>query len=389
MQQTKPAYLCIYLPSVTGHHLTYLDKVLSALNKDEKVLILTPATNTVFEAISKKVDKVIFYQKTFKSNSFIQSYYECKVILDLIRQIPVKKIIAPTGTTAAWLWPFFNLSGRWEYHFLMLSPGLLTNASYSEKLIKFLLLCLHPKNTLSTIDNASYDHPGWLGYFIRNRFKLIPDPIDKQEPLTKQAAYVQFGLQEGYFYLLACGAMNTHPRKNAIMLIKSVAAISAQHKVKLVLAGKLSREIQTYIDNLNDEQQKKFHVINRYLSDQELMDITHCADLVCALYTHHYSPSGIVMRAIKTKTPVLVPNYHWFKYMVENFNVGYLLDSLDERSVSEMILDIKDVQAELSFNCREKLLAYSSTQNFQANWRDRVYNTRESMEYEEVRTSCM
>ncbi len=73
MRQTNPSYLCIYLPSVTGHHLTYLDKVLSALDKDEKVLILTPATNAVFEAISKKVDKVIFYRKTFKSNSFIQS----------------------------------------------------------------------------------------------------------------------------------------------------------------------------------------------------------------------------------------------------------------------------------------------------------------------------
>ena len=124
MRQTNPSYLCIYLPSVTGHHLTYLDKVLSALDKDEKVLILTPATNAVFEAISKKVDKVIFYRKTFKSNSFIQSYYECKSIAELARQTPVKKIIAPTGTTAAWLWPIFNFSGRWKYPLVLPSASM-------------------------------------------------------------------------------------------------------------------------------------------------------------------------------------------------------------------------------------------------------------------------
>lgn len=384
MQQTKSEYLSIYLPSITGHHLTYLDKMLKSLDKNEKVIILTPATSEAFEAITNNVGEVVFYEKVFRANSFAQSYFECKAIAEHLRQRQIKKVIAPTGTTATWLWPFFNWFNRWDYHFLMLSPALCSNGSYAEKLIKLILLCLHPKNTLSTIDNASYDHPGWLGRFIRSRFKLIPDPIDKQEPSTKQTAFDYFGLKEGYFYLLACGAMDTHPRKNAMMLIKSVAAISARHKVKLVLAGKLSDEIQAFIDSLDAAQKEKFHIINRFLSDQELMDVTSCVNLVCALYAHHYSPSGIVLRAVKTKTPVLVPNYHWFKYMVEHFKVGYVLDSLDERSVIEKIIQIKKEHIELPFTNRAQLLAYSSEQNFQAHWRDRLYATEESMRYEEI-----
>lgn len=383
--QHSDMYLCIYLPSITGHHLSYLDKVLKALKKDERVIVLTPGKNALFDTITANVEKIVCYKKVFRANSFRQSYYECKTILQQIKQLSVRKVIAPTGTTAPWLWPLFNFAGRQEYHFLMLSPAVLNASSYAEKLLKLLLISFHPQGSLSTIDHASYDHPGWLGRFIRKKFRLIPDPIDKHIPSAKSTAREYFGLEEGYYYLLSCGAMNTHPRKNIMMLIKSVLTIPTEKKVRLVLAGKLSNDIQAYINGLHESQRQKFHLINRFLSDQELMDVTHCVDLVCAIYTHHYSPSGIVLRAVKTKTPVLVPNYHWFKYMVESFHVGYVLDSLDERSVSEKIQAIAQHPRELSFQFRDGLVEYCSETNFQAHWRERIYAANALMEYGDIK----
>lgn len=385
MQDPNRQFLCIYLPSITGHHLTYLDKVLKALNQNENTLILSPDTSPLFEEIASTANKVIQYTKVFKSNSFMQSYFECRAIQEALNGVPVKKLIAPTGTTAPWLWPLFNATMKLDYHFLMLSPALINNGSYAERLLKLVLLSLHQSGRLSTIDNASYDHPGWLGRFIRKQFKLIPDPIDNQTPASKVKAFEYFGLENGFFYLLACGAMDTHPRKNAMMLIKSVASIPNEENIRLVLAGKLSNEIQEYIYSLEDEQRSKFVVFNRFMSDQELMDITHCVNLVCALYAHHYSPSGIVLRAIKTKTPVLVPNYHWFKYMVENFAVGHVLNSLDERCIAEKVVQIKNSSVSLSFQYRNDLLEYSSEQNFQQHWRERIYSDSHPMEYSDIK----
>ncbi|RDV28930.1 glycosyltransferase family 1 protein [Alteromonas aestuariivivens] len=386
MRHTDGGYLCIYLPSVTGHHLTYLDKVIRALEPTESLLVLTPAVNEEFNRITACVGKVIQYERKFSANSFIQSFHECRVLLKCTQGYAIKKVIAPTGCSAAFLWPLFNVKARFDYHFLMLSPALINNKSVLENLVKAGLLCMHRKGKLSTIDNASYNSNGLFGRFIRNKFSLIPDPIDTNTPAEKADALKHFGLEKGDFNVLMCGALNSHPRKNTLTLIKSVIQIPPGEKIRLVLAGRISPDILDYIATLPAEQSRKLLVINRFLSDQELMDITHCCNLVCTPYTHHYSPSGIVLRAIKTRTPVLVPNYHWFRYMKDNYGIGYSVETLSEDNIAQAIVDIKNrKKPEPLFGHQQELIDYFSAENFQQHWKAIVYSRSQLMGYADIR----
>jgi hypothetical protein len=112
------------------------------------------------------------------------------------------------------------------------------------------------------------------------------------------------------------------------------------------------------------------------LTDQELINLTTAADLVCTPYAEHYSPSGIVLRAIKCRTPVLVPNYHWFKFMVEEFGIGWVIPQLTLAGLSSSIMEAKKKAIEIQPDNTYRLLEqFYSTKNFVAHWMVSIVET--------------
>jgi hypothetical protein len=129
---------------------------------------------------------------------------------------------------------------------------------------------------------------------------------------------------------------------------------------------------------LSENLKKRFILYNKYLTDQELINLTTAADLICTPYTEHYAPSGIVLRAIKCRTPVLVPNYHWFKFMVEEFGIGWVIPQLTLAGLSGAIIKAKTETKTFGIKPYFKLPLlekYYSTKNFVSHWMESVVET--------------
>ena len=157
-----------------------------------------------------------------------------------------------------------------------------------------------------------------------------------------------------------------------MVLIRAISKMdqtSSSRKIRLVLAGVLSAELRTFINNLSEQERNALHIIDNYLTDQELINAYLNADLVCTPYKDHYSPSGIVLRAMHYNKPVLVPEYHWFKFMVDNFKVGFTVKDLSEDGLATAIIEtVKHLD---SFPFREKnqiAKRFFDTDNFKAHW---------------------
>ena len=207
------------------------------------------------------------------------------------------------------------------YRFLMLSTGQnQVSSGLKAKIeikIRDILLSFNGSQTLCTIDNVGLKQLKDQNKLSAKYFSLVPDPMNDFDKPEKQPLRKEFGFSDSDFIVAICGALDSHPRKNVGLLIEAICAIPSNESVKLVMAGKLNDKIINSLAGLSENLKKRFILYNKYLTDQELINLTTAADLICTPYTEHFSPSGIILRAIKCRTPVLVSNYHWFKFMVE------------------------------------------------------------------------
>jgi glycosyltransferase involved in cell wall biosynthesis len=317
------------------------------------------------------------------ANPFMQSWQESNYIKKLISAVEPDFIFAPTGTQASFTWPIFRLIGyRTPYRLLMLSTGQnKVGRGVKVKLenkIRDILLSFNGHNTLCTIDNVGFKQLKNQNKLSAKCFSLVPDPMNDFDKPEKQPLRKEFGFSDSDFIVAICGALDSHPRKNVGLLIEAICAIPSNESVKLVMAGKLNDKIINSLAGLSEDLRKRFILINKYLTDQELINLTTAADLICTPYTEHFAPSGIVLRAIKCRTPVLVPNYHWFEFMVEEFGIGWVIPQLTLAGLSCSIIKAKTdtktfrIKPYFKFPLLEQ---YYSTKNFVAHWMESVVET--------------
>jgi hypothetical protein len=201
----------------------------------------------------------------------------------------------------------------------------------------------------------------------------------------KQSVRKELGFSDNEFIVAICGALDSHPRKNGGLLIEAICAIPSNEDVKLVIAGKVNDDIIQRLTQLSESLRARFILINKYLTDQELINLTTAADLICTPYSGHFAPSGIVLRAVKCRTPVLVPNYHWFQFMVETFGIGWVIPQLTLTELSSAIIRAKTRNLETKpDNALELLEQFYNTNNFVAHWMENIVKT-ETFSFEALR----
>jgi glycosyltransferase involved in cell wall biosynthesis len=323
-------HIAIYTGSATGHNLYYIGLLTSELiKKHYKITLCLPDNVEKSEAyeyhikcFEPHINRVSNSGINRTANAVKQSLQESSHLKKLLDEVRPDFLFAPTGTQATFTWPFFRLMGcRTPYKFLMLSTGqnhagddLKVKIEYK---IRDILLSLNGRQTLFTIDNVALDKLKKQKKLSAKCFSLIPDPMNDFVKPEKLYVRNEYGFTDDDFIVAICGALDSHPRKNVGLLIEAICAVPSNENVKLVLAGKLSDVINNRIAALSPDLRGRFILFNKYLTDQELINLTTAADLICTPYDGHHAPSGIVLRAIKCQTPVLVPDYHWFQFMVE------------------------------------------------------------------------
>ena len=375
-------HIAIYSGSATGHNLFYIGLLASELVKQHyKITLCLPENVEKSEAYESYIKcfkpyiNLVSHSGVNRSiNAIKQSLQESSHLKKLLNLVRPDFVFAPTGTQATFTWPLFRLMGcRTPYRFLMLSTG---QNQVGDKLkakienkIRDLLLSFNGRQTLYTIDNVALYKLKKQKKLSAKCFSLIPDPMNDFDKLEKQLVRNEYGFTDDDYIVAICGSLDSHPRKNVGLLIEAICAIPGNENIKLVMAGKLSDDITNRLASLSPDLRERFILFNRYLTDQELINLTTAADLICTPYTNHFAPSGIVLRAIKCQTPVLVPNYHWFQFMVKQFRVGWVIPQLTLHELSCAIIKAKsETIPNKPHNFLHLLEQFYSTQNFVAHW---------------------
>jgi glycosyltransferase involved in cell wall biosynthesis len=381
--------ICLFSVKGTGHNLVYLKILIDALLvKEHNITVAIPKDCLQSESFNMHIKSIkhritiITHPGTNSSNIVINSWQECQTLKFTLNNMVNKPeiVLVPNGTQIPFLWPFFKLINYFlikqvkNFKFGMLSVGIdFSTQSFKVKLLNKLreiLLSLNPKDSLNTIDACGYELLSKRAKHLQSKFSLVPDPMDSIAIMNKLDAKKYFNLPNTAFVISISGALNSHPRKNTKLLIDALSSAVLNKNIVLLMAGKLSDDLQSYVSASPADKEGRIFTVNRYLTDKELTIATCASELVCTPYSEHYSPSGIILRAIKCNVPVLVPNYHWFQFMVENFNIGWTIPVLTQRSLAESIEQAfqKSSQVYTLPAANELLPKYFSEENFSAHW---------------------
>ena len=373
----------------TGHNLVHFNIVIKAMIvQDYQITLVLPENCINKDSYNTHVlpylnhVKIITHKHKHLNNLFLNSWRECGVLRDAIssNKSHYDAILALNRSQIPFLWPIsrvFNLKALKNtaaIKFGMTSTGLNhappTIKTQINNLIRKTLLSLHSDGALKTIDAYAFSELKNSSPRLKKNYTLIPDPIDKIAIVDKISARGQLGIPDDVFVVSISGSINSHPRKNCPLLINALSDQGINKKICLLIAGKLTPDINEYIKKSQAFQDKRIFVIDRYLSDEELTTVTCASDLVCTPYSGHYCPSGIVLRAVKCDVPVLVPNYHWFKFMVEKFNIGWTLKALTVSTMIDSLNEISEGNNKLQYQKAQRMLVkkYCSEDNFAAHW---------------------
>lgn len=373
----------------TGHHLVHFNIVIKTMiDKGYQITLVLPENCINKDSYNAHILPYLNYVKIFThkhihhNNFFINSWRECGVLRDAIssKNSYYDAILAINCSQIPFLWPIFRvfnlkaLKNTAAIKFGMTSTGLNhappTIKTQINNLIRKTLLSLHSDGALKTIDAYAFSKLKNCSPRLQNTYTLIPDPIDKVAIVDKISARELLGIPDDVFMVSISGAFNSHPRKNGPLLINALSDQRINKKVCLLIAGNLSAEMKVSIEKSQAFQGKRIFVIDRYLSDEELTTVTCASDLVCTPYSGYYCPSGIVLRAVKCDVPVLVPNYHWFKFMVDTFNIGWTLKTLTKSTIIDSLNEISEGNSKLiNINAQRMLVKkYFSEDNFAAHW---------------------
>jgi hypothetical protein len=209
---------------------------------------------------------------------------------------------------------------------------------------------------------------------MTSRIALIPDPLDPFEPISREQARQELGIPVQGRYLSAVGS-HAMPRKGSALLLEAFVAANLSATDRLLLSGPLGAELAGRIarDFGPLVRDGRLVLINRYLSDEEVMQSLAAADLVCTPYFDHAGSSGIVLKAAQAQRPVLVPRFGWLGDVVPAIGLGEASEILTIEPLRAKLGPALDAAATFVPSASAARLAeYSLHHNFAAHWSSRL-----------------
>lgn len=388
ISNNQNANAAIYISSFTGHNCAYAALLCRGLISNNVMphLIVPRGTLESTEYSYHLSDMESEFSVTTHdylpgSTPFKNSWSEGNTLIDSVLALDsaMDTVLCPAGSSIPFLWPLVakvrhsRLPQRCLFFFTLLGTGIHPNQnSFSSKLknaTRAFLLSRNRAGSLLTIDGCGYDKLSEQPFKLKQTFNLVPDPIIGAFPVDRTEARTHLGFSDSDFVVSILGAISSHPRKNLRSVIEALGLLM-NPRYKLLLAGKLDQTSIELVANQEPSVRKRIVALNRYLSEEEINQAICASDVVCAPYEEHYAPSGIVLRAAKLRTPVLVPDYHWFSLMIQRFQLGWACSNTAARTIAGQIeiaaTELQEAKHEIhDYNF---LVSYFSEANFLTDW---------------------
>ena len=199
---------------------------------------------------------------------------------------------------------------------------------------------------------------------------LAPDPVESLVPIDRDEARRLSGLPQSGRIISSLGLQEA--RKGIDLLLQAFLRAGLRTSDHLLLAGPVATEMQSAVNAAKEliSHPSRIHVIDRYLSAQELHQFACASDLIAVPTRAVAQPSTVAIRSIPAHRPVITNNKGWFAYMIPKFQLGLTCDVENIEEFAASLPDALDRAPNYRVSLAAKrLIEYQRPENFIATWR--------------------
>jgi hypothetical protein len=218
------------------------------------------------------------------------------------------------------------------------------------------------------LEHAVQKRRSWVG-----RAQLVADPVPEAPRLERSAARRLLGIPEDGRYLGLLGELDQ--RKAIPELLAAFRAAQLGAHDRLLLAGRLDPQFRQLIDADYGDLLRvgRLVLIDRFLSDEELLGGFGAVDLVCATYRDFPGLASLMLKGLAAGRPLLAQDFGWSGALIKRFGLGTTVASYDIpvfaaglRAALERSADYRETEA------IRRLLSFHHPSNFIAGMTERL-----------------
>jgi glycosyltransferase involved in cell wall biosynthesis len=207
------------------------------------------------------------------------------------------------------------------------------------------------------------------------RWNLMPDPVSPPVSHDKSACRSHFGLDNNDIIMSCAGRLDAEKGIPDLVHAFVTAIPRLSQEVKLVLAGECSDEVRALLHRGYQAELKSGRLIllDRILESRELDDLFIATDIICAPHRRAYQSSGIVLRGVAARRPILASREGWIGKSVQHFGVGWTTDTGNANDFAAAMIQAVREYREISFSeAAQRWIQFNSPQNFSASWLEAI-----------------
>jgi glycosyltransferase involved in cell wall biosynthesis len=372
-------------PDLAGHHAPYLAHMIEALAElgvQTTVAVPTDTHDRVeytthLQAIRDQAD-IQCVLDVGAAGSAAAAYAKNAAIRNAIRRFEPDHLLVPYIDGVTQVATLLGASGAPTIPRGLFSEGLLFRGGFAyggltrrERLqhgVSRRLLSFSPWTILHFLDPLPFEdvrHDERLSA----RARLMPDPVEAAPRVSRAEARRALGIEEDGRYVVLAGGIDR--RKGADLLLDAFRAANLASTDRLLLAGPLAPDVRALL--VGDLEPliaaKRIVLLDRYLTNEELLLAIVAADLVCVPYPRHIGSASILIRAAAAERPVLSSTFGWVAHMTARFGLGWSCDVRDRDAMARALGSALDRAASWQRGeAGARFVAYHSVENFRAHW---------------------
>lgn len=227
-----------------------------------------------------------------------------------------------------------------------------------------------PWSRLHLIDILAYQ---WLrnrAPGLARRVRMIPDPVEPVEVVSKEVARKKVGLPVEGRYLVCPGILIK--RKGIGLLLKAFLGSRGRATDRILLAGPVGPDVASTLEQPECVQlieEKRLIVMNEYLDTERLGTVICAGDVTVCPYPEQPHPSSIAVKSIACHRPVLGANSFWLGTMIPAFGMGWTVPVHDAEEFCRVIPRVLDeAHAWRRTGLADRLVAYQTAERFRDCW---------------------
>jgi len=244
-----------------------------------------------------------------------------------------------------------------------------------EKVKLFLIRYALRNNKVNTI--FSYD-PYAVAFVNNGRMRWIPDPYTA---LSVNANEINQDTDPDVLKCLTFGYIDE--RKGVFQLLEALSQMNiTKGFIELTIAGKiqesLKKRLLSKIESINQKHGSNITICidDRFVPIEELQNYVKKTHLIVIPYQKFPGSSGVLMWASAFYKPVLTQDYGYIGALVNEYSLGFAIDTTDPFVILEKITQLHHDRSLLQINKSkvDRFLKDRSPENFAKEIFDRCFN---------------